>query len=176
MQASPVLCEPSYGWGKGPHSKLEKVWGQGISESLAAWGRGVPEPAWAQGVLRMEMAWAGHGPDLPVLYSSETGRCCRELPESPPLAGQHQGKNCRALPSSYNLPTPSKGRCEFGGGGTAQTHWRRTEGSMEGSLEPYPTFSKHLRLPLVLGHRVQIGTAHSTLEELWSPPRADRLL
>lgn len=23
---------------------------------------------------------------------SETGRCCRELPESPPLAGQHQGE------------------------------------------------------------------------------------
>lgn len=136
VQASPVLCEPSCGWGKGPLlSKLKKVWGQGISEGLAGWDKGVREPAWTQGVLGMEKAWAGHesssASDLPVLCSSEIGRRCRELPESPPLAGQHQGKNCSALPSPYNLPTSSKDRCEFGGGGAAQKHWRGTETSVE---------------------------------------------
>lgn len=77
VQASPVPCEPSCAWGKGPHSKLEKVWGQRISEGLAGWDKGVPEPAWPQGVLGTEKAWARHesssASDLPVLCSSEIG-------------------------------------------------------------------------------------------------------
>lgn len=40
VQASPVLCEPSCGRGKGPHSKLEHVWGK---ESLRVWQDGTRE-------------------------------------------------------------------------------------------------------------------------------------
>ena len=47
-------------------------------------------------------------------------------------------------------------------GGAPRALWRQ-------AWNLNPASSKHLRLPLVLGHRVQRGTSHSTLEELWGP-------
>lgn len=114
---------PTVGGGRAPRQAgaCPGVWQGGGRKSLSQ-----PGPWGYWGWRRL---WAEHEPpsasDLPVLCSSETGRCCRELPESSPLAGQHQGTSS-TLPSPEDLPAPSKGGCECGGGGRLP---RRTGGA-----------------------------------------------
>lgn len=116
---------PTVGGGRAPRQAgaCPGVWQGGGRKSLSQ-----PGPWGCWGWRRL---WGEHEPpsasDLPVLCSSETGRCCRELPESSPLAGQHQGTSS-SLPSPEDLPAPSKGGCECRGGGreAPQTHWRGT--------------------------------------------------
>lgn len=73
-------------------------------------------------------------------------------------------------PAPVTCPQPARVDVDSGEGALPRLTGGALRALWRGAWDRSIASSKRLRLPLMLGHRVQRGTSHYTLEELWGPP------